>query len=511
VKPLQKVNHEGQFICFLSGFGGSGKSHVIKAHIRYCSSFCRNIGMKFDRRTIVVTAMTGAAAVSINGETAHSAACWNSEKIKKKQCEEYKHTLQFILDECSFGNKDDFVKNSRKLRLLKEVSEKPYGGLSMIYAGDMSQLKPVIGDPIYLELDFELWNGVHTFLELKTNHRFKNDPKWGELLSRFRDDGPEFDDVEFINTRVIGSESGPDESDIPVNVCYAVKNNLDRAAINDGIFAAHLENTHSKDANVHPPAHTIVIKASNLSWHKGNREYKSMNVPSADILYACCGDGHVKSRKGGKYYDPMLKLYYKRPVMLSENIDVANSVANGTMCEFEGVVFCDGITYDDLEKILIDDYYVWCASVSQIKTLKLRILDGLQQEDEVRYHYLKPAEVSCQAHYPMPLTADIDKNTFRDWRNIKMKCFHLNVADARTIHKLQGRSIENLVISVWDYTGNWIYVALSRVKTMNGLYLRLPLDFSKCRGMSDELKAWLNEMRKRTPPEEREPPFEALD
>jgi hypothetical protein len=463
--------------------------------------------MKFDRRTIVVTAMTGSAAVAINGETAHSAAHWNADFIKKKHCKAYENTIQFILDEVSFGNCDDLKKNEYHLRLLMEISYKAYGGLSIIYAGDMSQLKPVLGKPIYLEKDFELWNGVHTFLELKTNHRFKKDPEWGKLLTRFRDNGPTTGDVDIINSRVIGLEGGPTETEIPLDATYAVKNNIDRASINDGIFAAHLVKTHSKNANIAPPKHTIIVKASDVCWYKGDREYTPMNTQSLDILYACCGDGSVMSKKGSKYYDPFMKLYYKRPVMLTENEDVANCAANGTMCEFEGVVFCDGVGYEQLEKVIIDGYYVWCASISQIKALKLRILDGLQKEGEILHHYLKPKTISCKANYPMPLQRNVDRNSDRTWRNIRMSCLQLNIANSRTVHKLQGRSIKNLVISVWDYTGNWVYVALSRVTTMNGLFLRLPLNANKCRGMSEELIAWLDEMRKRIPPKEKESDF----
>jgi len=502
MKPLRGVNHKGQFICFLSGFGGSGKSHVLKAHVRYCSSFCKNIGMKFNRRTIVVTAMTGSAAVSINGETAHSAALWNSRMVTRAARQAYKYTVQFVLDECSFANCENFVRNELRLRQLTERSSEPYGGLSIIYAGDMSQLKPVYGNPIYLDREFELWKGVHTFLELRTSHRFNDDIPWGNLLGRFRDNGPSVNDVDLINERQIGSENGPTEDDLPPDITYAVKNNLDRAAINDGIFASHLKQTHFKSQNILPPKHTIIVRASDVEWHRGNDEYVAMNQEALDIFYACCGDGNVKSRKGSKYYDPFMKLYYKRRVMLSENIDVGNGVANGTMCEFEGIVFKEGVDYDQLEKVVIDDYYVWTISVPQIDSIKLRILDGLQDENEIRFHYLKPVQVSVCVHYPMPLAPDVDRNTDRIWRNVRMKCFQLNVADARTIHKLQGRSITNLLISVWDYTGNWIYVALSRVKTRAGLFLRLPLDFNKCRGMSEELLSWLNDMRKRTPPSE---------
>ena len=45
---------------------------------------------------------------------------------------------------------------------------------------------------------------------------------------------------------------------------------------------------------------------------------------------------------------------------------------------------------------------------------------------------------------------------------IKFNQFPINVANARTVHKLQGQSIKNLVVSTWNYTGNWVYVVLSR-------------------------------------------------
>jgi hypothetical protein len=61
----------------------------------------------------------------------------------------------------------------------------------------------------------------------------------------------------------------------------------------------------------------------------------------------------------------------------------------------------------------------------------------------------------------MPLYEKIDKHTKRFKRGIRLEQFPVNTANARTIHKLQGRSLEAVLIHSWDYTGNWIYVALS--------------------------------------------------
>ena len=60
---------------------------------------------------------------------------------------------------------------------------------------------------------------------------------------------------------------------------------------------------------------------------------------------------------------------------------------------------------------------------------------------------------------------------------IKMKQFGVNNNIATTGHKLQGMSKDQLVVSSWNYSSkNWIYVVLSRVRTLSGLYLCQPLD-----------------------------------
>ena len=53
---------------------------------------------------------------------------------------------------------------------------------------------------------------------------------------------------------------------------------------------------------------------------------------------------------------------------------------------------------------------------------------------------------------------------------------------ATTGHKLQGKSLDALLIAEWSKVKNWAYVVLSRVRTLAGLYLENPIpddiDFS---------------------------------
>jgi hypothetical protein len=46
---------------------------------------------------------------------------------------------------------------------------------------------------------------------------------------------------------------------------------------------------------------------------------------------------------------------------------------------------------------------------------------------------------------------------------------------ATTGHKLQGTGVDKLFVHAWHYKQNWPYVIMSRVKTLDGLYLRMPL------------------------------------
>lgn len=57
--------------------------------------------------------------------------------------------------------------------------------------------------------------------------------------------------------------------------------------------------------------------------------------------------------------------------------------------------------------------------------------------------------------------------------NIKMQAtqIQLLVNDGTTGHKLQGATIDRIFVHSWRYEKNWPYVVLSRVKTLEGVFL----------------------------------------
>ena len=77
-----------------------------------------------------------------------------------------------------------------------------------------------------------------------------------------------------------------------------------------------------------------------------------------------------------------------------------------------------------------------------------------------------------------------------------MTQFGINDNIATTVHKLQGVSLDNLIIHSWNYAiKNWVYVVLSRVKTLKGLVLCKPLDIDRDYSCDQKLLDWENNLR----------------
>ena len=77
-----------------------------------------------------------------------------------------------------------------------------------------------------------------------------------------------------------------------------------------------------------------------------------------------------------------------------------------------------------------------------------------------------------------------------------MKCamtqVPINASDAITGHKLQGLTKDNLIVYSWNRSTNWTYVVLSRVRTLNGLFLMKPLKLEDIKPPSRDYIAFMD-------------------
>lgn len=171
---------EGQNI-FLTGDAGTGKSFLIGAIVK-CKKFT------------AVTAMTGSAALLINGSTLHSflgigLAKEPAEKLAKSVRKftpvvtRILETKTLIVDEVSMMSDELFEKVDAFLKILKR-SSRPFGGIQMVLVGDPFQLCPVEGSYFFTS---KLWEeSGFTRKNLTVNMRQKGDPLFKEILDTVR-------------------------------------------------------------------------------------------------------------------------------------------------------------------------------------------------------------------------------------------------------------------------------------------------------------------------------------
>ena len=92
---------------------------------------------------------------------------------------------------------------------------------------------------------------------------------------------------------------------------------------------------------------------------------------------------------------------------------------------------------------------------------------------------LEPDEFSAVINFPLTSDGNGIKVKFG---NVKVSQIPVNCNIATTGHKLQGMSLDNLVVNswTWDYKfENWVYVVLLRVRKRAGFGLNKKLDLKR--------------------------------
>lgn len=125
---------------FLTGKAGTGKSTFLE-HFRLHTE-----------KKVVVLAPTGVAALNVHGQTIHSFFGWKPHvtpyEIKpSKRLKELLAKLDtIIIDEISMVRADILDLMDITLRLNREgMRSTPFGGIQMVFIGDLYQLPPVLG------------------------------------------------------------------------------------------------------------------------------------------------------------------------------------------------------------------------------------------------------------------------------------------------------------------------------------------------------------------------------
>ena len=205
--------------------------------------------------------------------------------------------------------------------------------------------------------------------------------------------------------------------------------------------------------------------------------------------------------------DPALCLYYgARFICVMDNKALSERVprGNGTMCRFLSIklkpdatsvrtklfhgrkirtvnardveyIECEVIDNSSHIKALTHQLQLLCKNKKrnkqQIRTIRQQIKIERRNKTFHLETVTSTTTVKCSINkYTPPLT----------FKTI-MTQFPINLADAVTGHKLQGRTIEKMIVTAWGlaFMKNWEYTVLSWVKSRKGLYLFEKLDIHK--------------------------------
>ncbi len=190
---------------FITGRAGTGKSTLLQLF--------RNTS----RKKIAVLAPTGIAALNVKGQTLHSFFGFpprmldKSDIFKKKDYKFYKKVDAIIIDEVSMVRADMLDNIDYFLRLNREI-DLPFGGVQMLFFGDLFQLPPVIASEFEKKYFREKYESAYFFSAdiiqaidlqmIELNQVFRQDERhFIRLLDNIRQNAIDYDDMEDLNQR----------------------------------------------------------------------------------------------------------------------------------------------------------------------------------------------------------------------------------------------------------------------------------------------------------------------
>lgn len=228
--------HSGKGYLFITGKAGTGKSTLLE-HFRAHAE-----------RKPVVLAPTGVAALNVGGQTIHrffrfgidvTPSKLQASRKRPRNANLYRNLRTIIIDEVSMVRADLLDCVDTFLRKHGPRRRQPFGGLQMIFVGDLYQLPPVVTgeereifqtlyDTPYFFSAEALQSANLEIIELEKVYRQK-DSRFVEILNHVRNDTVDEADIAALNARLDPSYT-PDAGEFCVTLTTTNRN---ADAIND--------------------------------------------------------------------------------------------------------------------------------------------------------------------------------------------------------------------------------------------------------------------------------------
>ncbi len=407
-------------VIFLTGGAGTGKSTFIK--------YLKNNLNSETGKNCVVLAPTGVAAINVGGQTIHNFFGFKFDPFEHSEIKRIQknsvidHTDLIIIDEISMVHSWMLDHIDYALRLWCD-KDKPFGGKQMLLIGDCFQLPPVVNAEDEAAKKFYAKWESQFFFAAKA---FENvDVKAIQLTKIYRQKDLAF--VHMLN-RIRECKNGYENDINFLNQNCFIETRLGTKNVPEECLLLTTTNANADEFNEK--------KMFNLK-QKGARNKTFEAFISGDFNF-----NHVLTPR-------ILELCIGAKVMVTKNINQYGKqiLANGDM----GYVLDFGTSQNNQDYVEIEvkgkNYY-------------------LNRETWQSFKYRWNEE-----------TKTIQQNQSGSFTQIPLK-----LGWAVTIHKSQGLTLDAVAIdaaNAWD--SGQVYVALSRVKNLNGLLLcqRIPVSAVK--------------------------------
>ena len=434
---------------FLTGEAGTGKSFLLKQFINDMTSKNKNI---------VVCAPTGVAAVNVGGVTMHRLFGMGTDMYTPTERVNIKKEIAnadcIVVDEVSMCRADTFNYAMRAVRKAEKEHKKK---IQVVVVGDFYQLPPVLRAEDKKTFQ-RMWTN-----EIEDKYKNKNDVErfafttkmWKNMDFRFaclkevvRQSDHEFVDV--LEKARIGNQES----------VRWINEHACKRPIVDGIYLAGRKDEVAKRnaeclAKVQGAPHIFKAEVSGtakskdfiaeetLTLKKGCRVMALTNDPKGKYVN---GDmGYVLGIEDGFFNTPSIRVAFDK----------------GTVCNIEP--------------------YEWeMKSYAVEQDVEPHIYRTRVKDENGKWQDISPVFVDRPYNSPKDLNPDEDvmydnvnrlvKKTVGTFRQLPLK-----LAYAITIHKSQGQTFDKVNLNPSCFDDGMLYVALSRVRSIEGLHLTEPL------------------------------------
>jgi ATP-dependent DNA helicase PIF1 len=388
---------------FITGRAGTGKSTLL------------HLFKHTTRKKCVVLAPTGVAALNVGGQTIHSffgfpAKFIGPEDIKKRRDTRlYRQMEVLIIDEISMVRADMIDNIDRFLRINRD-NFTPFGGVQVIFFGDLFQLPPVVSSPEEIQL-FQTYYESPFFFSAKIFQKNAQNTEGFEL------EGLELGKVYRQEARHF------------VRLLDSVRmNDIDYDDLDD-LNERHQPNFNEKDYFITLSPRNAVVDEIN------SRELRNLALEEFTYIAEISGAYEMKQFPT----ETALRLKMGAQVMFVKN-DAKREYVNGTIGKI--------ITLEP-HKIVVQ---------TEEKDGSLRNIEVEKQTWEILRYKINDSDNS-----------KIDSESIGSFKQ-----YPLRLAWAITIHKSQGKTFDKVIIDLTGgaFEHGQTYVALSRCRTLQGIVLK---------------------------------------